>query len=132
MRSILLYSYILIALNAIAGDIKYGIIGRVEMNRSLVFNEIQSAQIKSAASPGFAIGPYLSLGLGKSFFIDCNVSFGTNSYQINYKKNDAAFNSAKLRIAEMDLRVNQFIFHNRNHDGLYVSTGIQNLYRRWG
>jgi hypothetical protein len=32
----------------------------------------------------------------------------------------------------MDVRLNQFIFQNKNHSGLYVSAGIQNLYRRWG
>lgn len=132
MRLLILIPLIFVSVKAFANDIKLGAMARMEMNRSMVFDANNQGQVQFSKNPSLAIGPYLSYGIGKRFFLDCNVIFSTNSFDVNYKKEDAIFNSAKLRMAEIDFRMNHFIFQNRNLSGLYLSIGIQNSIRRWG
>lgn len=118
--------------NAQKAFFSYGIVDKLEMNRSKIFNDDNSSYIKRQTPICNAFGLYAAKSLGNRVSIDASFLKSRAVYDVNYKAENAIFKSSDIRFFEGNINVNFVINPEAINNYVFVFGGVQYLQRNWG
>lgn len=110
----------------------YGIIDKLELNRSKSFNGQNEGSVKNQTPVKNAFGIYVAKSISNRMSIDASFVSSRATYSVNYKSDNAVFKNADIRFFEANLNANLILNPNATNNYFFVFGGLQYLQRNWG
>ncbi|MES2618665.1 MAG: hypothetical protein V4613_12355 [Bacteroidota bacterium] len=114
------------------GELRYGLITKLEFNRAKIENEANKSVVKYQSPVISANGLYISQSINRRFFVDASVLLSRAKYQLDYRRAGSVFMDADIRFTELNINLNMILNPRAQKLRVFIFGGGQLLYRRWG